>query len=187
MAVRIRRPSPAMVVACIALAVALGGVGYAAIRLPANSVGTLQLKANAVNSSKVLNGSMLHADFKAGQAPVGPTGPTGPTGPAGAKGDPGVSATPLRAIVQADGSITLGGSSGVTASVKAGTGTYRVQFNQSVASCAIVVTPALGFRTIAAANQAQSGSLQATDVAVTEVDVTSGQGADGGFSIAAFC
>ena len=185
MAVRIRRPSPAMIVACIALAVALGGVGYAAIRLPANSVGTLQLKANAVNSSKVLNGSLLKVDFKAGQAPVGPGGPTGPTG---AKGDPGASGVALRAVVHADGSIdALGGSSGVTASVKTGTGTYRVQFSQSVASCAIVVTPALGFRTIAAANQSLSGSLAATDVAVTEVDVSTGLGADGGFSIAAFC
>lgn len=187
MAVRIRRLSPAMIVACIALAVALGGVGYAAIKLPANSVGALQLKANAVNSSKVLNGSLLNADFKTGQAPVGPIGPTGPTGPAGAKGDPGVPATVLRAIVNTDGSIVSPGASGVTAALRTGTGTYRVQFNQSVASCAIVVTPALGFRAVAAANQALSGSLAATDVAVTEVDMTSGQGADGGFSIAAFC
>lgn len=185
MAVLIRRLSPAMIVACIALAVALGGVGYAAVTLPANSVGTLQLKANAVNSSKVLNGSLLNADFKAGQVPVGPAGPAGP---AGAKGDPGAPATVLRAIVLADGSIgSPGGSSGVTGSLKTGAGTYRVQFNQSVASCAILVTPALGFRTVAAANQALSGSLAATDVAVTEVDMTSGQGADGGFSIAAFC
>ena len=185
MAVRIRRPSPAMIVACIALAVALGGVGYAATMLPANSVGTLQLKANAVNSSKVLNGSLLNADFKAGQVPVGPAGPAGAKGD---KGDPGAPATVLRAIVNADGSIGFpGGSSGITASLKTGTGTYRLQFNQSVASCAIVVTPALGFRTVAAANQALSGSLEATDVAVTEVDLTSGQGADGGFSIAAFC
>jgi len=33
-------PSPAMVVACAALAVALGGAGYAARKLPRNSVGT---------------------------------------------------------------------------------------------------------------------------------------------------
>ena len=64
MAGRIRRLSPAMIVACIALAVALGGVGYAATVLPANSVGALQLKANAVNSSKVLNGSLLKADTR---------------------------------------------------------------------------------------------------------------------------
>jgi hypothetical protein len=46
-------PSPAMVVACIALAVALGGTSYAAIRLPANSVGTKQLKRNAVTGPKI--------------------------------------------------------------------------------------------------------------------------------------
>jgi hypothetical protein len=33
------RPSPALVVASIALAVSLGGVGYAAVKLPRNSVG----------------------------------------------------------------------------------------------------------------------------------------------------
>ena len=36
------RPSPAMVVSLLALTVALGGTGYAAIVLPANSVGTTQ-------------------------------------------------------------------------------------------------------------------------------------------------
>jgi hypothetical protein len=48
-----RLPSPAMVVACIALAVALGGTSYAAIRLPRNSVGTRQLQKNAVVPSKL--------------------------------------------------------------------------------------------------------------------------------------
>lgn len=48
-----RLPSPAMVVACIALAVALGGTGYAAIKLPRNSVGTQQLRKNAVVASKL--------------------------------------------------------------------------------------------------------------------------------------
>ena len=48
-----RLPSPAMVVACIALAVALGGTSYAAIRLPANSVGTQQLKRGAITGVKV--------------------------------------------------------------------------------------------------------------------------------------
>ena len=33
----IGRPSPAMVVACLALAISLGGVGYAAVKLPKNS------------------------------------------------------------------------------------------------------------------------------------------------------
>jgi hypothetical protein len=52
------RPSPGLVVACIALAVALGGTGYAAIKLPANSVGTKQLKKNAVTSAKIKSGAV---------------------------------------------------------------------------------------------------------------------------------
>ena len=59
-----RRPSAALVVACLALAVSLSGVGYAAITIPRNSVGTPQLKNNAVNSKKVLDNSIKGADVK---------------------------------------------------------------------------------------------------------------------------
>jgi len=51
-------PSPAMVVACLALLVALGGTGYAAIKLPANSVGTKQLKRGAVTGVKVKSNAL---------------------------------------------------------------------------------------------------------------------------------
>ena len=61
------RPSPAIVIACAALLIALGGVSYAATALPRNSVGTAQLRNNAVVSSKVKNHSLLRADFKSGQ------------------------------------------------------------------------------------------------------------------------
>lgn len=84
-----RRPSPATVIAVIALVVALGGTSYAAVTLPKNSVGTAQLKNNAVNSLKVANGSLLKADFKSGQIPPGPAGPAGPAGAAGAAGAAG--------------------------------------------------------------------------------------------------
>ncbi len=59
-------PSPAMIVALIALSLALGGVGYAAVALPKNSVGTPQLKKNAVVGSKVKNNSLSGADIKEG-------------------------------------------------------------------------------------------------------------------------
>lgn len=75
-----RKPSPALVVACLALAVSLGGVGYAAVKLPKNSVGQAQLRANAVVSSKVRNRSLRAVDFAAGQLPRGRVGPTGPKG-----------------------------------------------------------------------------------------------------------
>ena len=95
---RIRRPSPSMVIACIALGVALSGTGIAAtVALAPNSVGTLQIKANAVTTQKVKNGTLLRGDFKAGQVPRGPAGPpgaagaAGPAGPAGAAGPAGPS------------------------------------------------------------------------------------------------
>ena len=102
-----RRPSPALVVASMALLVALGGTGYAAANLPANSVGPAQLKAgavtnskiasNAVTSSKVKAHSLLKSDFETGQIPrgaVGPPGPPGAPGVQGSQGPPGVQGLP---------------------------------------------------------------------------------------------
>jgi hypothetical protein len=62
---RPQRPSPAMVVAVIALLVALGGTGYAAFKLPNNSVGAKQIKKNAVTSIKVKNHSLSGVDINA--------------------------------------------------------------------------------------------------------------------------
>jgi hypothetical protein len=52
-------------------------LGQAAGRLvvPRNSVGTAQLKINAVTGLKVKNGTLTAAKFKAGQLPRGPQGP----------------------------------------------------------------------------------------------------------------
>src|SRR5882724_1901885 len=67
----IKRPSPAMVIAVIALICALSGTAYAA--LGKNSVGSRQLKAksvttgkianNAVNAVKIANGSLTGAEI----------------------------------------------------------------------------------------------------------------------------
>jgi hypothetical protein len=53
-----RRPSPAMAVALVALLVALGGTAYAGITIPNNSVGTKQLKNRAVTTKKIKNGTV---------------------------------------------------------------------------------------------------------------------------------
>ena len=60
---RLGFPSPALTVACVALAVALSGAGYAAVALPRASVGTPQLKRGAVTSPKVRNHSLKTVDF----------------------------------------------------------------------------------------------------------------------------
>jgi hypothetical protein len=84
------RLSPALVIACLALFVALGSGAYAAIKLPKNSVGTTQLKNNAVTAAKVKDHSLLKKDFKNGQLPVGAAGAAGPAGPQGPQGPQGV-------------------------------------------------------------------------------------------------
>jgi hypothetical protein len=70
-------PSPAIVIAMIALFAALAGTSYAA--LARNSVTTIQVKDR----------SLLAKDFKSGQLPRGATGAPGPAGPAGPAGPTG--------------------------------------------------------------------------------------------------
>jgi hypothetical protein len=77
----------ANVMATVALFVALGGVSYAAVNLPKNSVGAKQLKKNSVNSAKVRNGSLTLSDFKRSQRAK----LRGAKGATGAPGAPGVS------------------------------------------------------------------------------------------------
>jgi hypothetical protein len=131
------RPSPAMVVACIALAVALGGTSYAAIKLPKNSVGTRQLKKNAVTSPKVKDRSLLARDFRPGQLPRGLKGDKGDKGDRGDPGTPG-SADVRWATVRANGAIHAQ-SGGITVSRPA-IGIWFVRFPVSVWSKPILAT-----------------------------------------------
>src|ERR1700690_3247488 len=78
---RVKRPSPAMVVAIVALVLALTGTAFAA--LGKNSVGSRQIKSkaittgklanNAVNGAKVANGSLTGADINVGALGVVPS------------------------------------------------------------------------------------------------------------------
>ena len=60
----------ANVLSALALFIALGGGAYAA-SLPRNSVGTQQLKGNAVTSAKVKDGSLQRGGLRGGTDPVG--------------------------------------------------------------------------------------------------------------------
>jgi hypothetical protein len=142
-----------MVVASIGLLAALAGTSVAAItNVPLLSVGTPQLKANAVTSAKVKNRTLLAVDFRQGQLPRGPRGPIGPAGPPGEAGaagpagptgpsgpsGPAGTATRLTAVVNASGSIQR--SQGTTSAGRLAAGQYEVIFNQAVTGCTYVAT-----------------------------------------------
>jgi len=113
--IRRLRPSPAMVVACIALLFAMTGAGYAAGMLGPNTVGTKQLKKNAVISAKVKNRSLLAVDFKAGQLPKGDKGDPGAPGAPGQQGAPGPAGTAKAyAMIGPDGTIEASQTKGIT-------------------------------------------------------------------------
>ena len=91
---RTSKPTPAMAVALLALFVALGGTGYAALTITGKNVrnGSLagaDLKNNSVKSIDIANGSLLSKDFKAGQLPAGQPGAQGQQGPQGQQGEKG--------------------------------------------------------------------------------------------------
>ena len=141
------RPSPALVVACLALLVALGGSSVAAVNaLGRNTVGAPQIKPNAVSTSELRNGavtnaklranavtglkvrnhSLTAADFIAGTLPAGPQGPAGPAGPAGAAGPAGT----IGPITVRQNSVVVPGGSGSAVQDGAyATGTVSVACN----------------------------------------------------------
>lgn len=112
------------VVAVVALFIALGGVSYAMVSIPKNSVGSGQIQPKAVGSSElkndsvgsaelqsgsvglgkmksdavaspnVKNGSLKFEDFAPNQIPAGPKGVSGDEGATGPSGPKGVTGTP---------------------------------------------------------------------------------------------
>src|ERR1700742_2683163 len=74
---RLGRPSPAMVVAIIALCVALGGGAYAATKIPKKSVGTKQLKGSAVTEGKLADNAVTAKKIAAGAVTTAKISPTG--------------------------------------------------------------------------------------------------------------
>lgn len=161
MALRFGRHLRQQFVGYMALFVALGGVSYAAITFPINSVGSKQIKRGAVKNSdlgksavttgKVKDGSLLSIDFKPGQLPAGAPGATGPQGPKGDKGEPGTNGTngapgpgATWALVKADGTIEAQ-SGGVTlVNHTPGSGRYYVDMGVSTVGKTISVTQTWG-------------------------------------------
>lgn len=130
----------ANVVASIALFIALGGTSYG---LATGSIGSREIKNNAVRGKDIRNGTigsrdvkdgdLLAEDFKAGQLPAGERGLQGPPGPQGDKGERGLPGPTQFARVTAAGVLING--TAVSAS-RSGTGNYSVTFPSAVDRCA---------------------------------------------------
>jgi len=127
---KLRLPSPAIVIACIALGAALTGTSVAAVNAlaPRNSVANSSIRNNAVPSIKVKARSLLAKDLAIGQIPAGPAGPAGAAGPAGPPGPagpagPSGTASLKWALIKADGTI-LASSGGWSLTAHPSAGSY---------------------------------------------------------------
>jgi hypothetical protein len=123
------------VIASMALFIALGGASYAAIKLPANSVGSKQIKDGAVGSADVKNHALKAGDFKGGL-------PSGPRGPRGPEGERGAAAAKYWARIKGGATPSvISGSGGITVTRPAG-GNAQVTFPTDVSGCAAALTVA---------------------------------------------
>ena len=111
---KLKLPSPAMIVAMLALCVALGGSAYAASQINGKNIrnGTIsgkKLKNRTITSSKI-----SRATVRALKNRLGLRGPRGYRGHAGAKGATGPAGTALAyARVAADGTVDASRAKGI--------------------------------------------------------------------------
>lgn len=143
------RPSPAMVVAIIALIASVTSGAYAAVNIPDGAVTHPKLADNSVwnrnigirsvrnfniNNGAVMNHNMAPNSVWHAQIGMGSVrrnnvnaellaelhGATGPTGPTGPKGPTGPAGITNTVVVKTDGSVAAGATSTVTATCPSG-------------------------------------------------------------------
>ena len=114
------RLSYANVTATIALVLALGGGAIAAFKVPKKSVGTKQLKANAVNNRKLADGAVTNTKLAGGAV-------TGSKLVDGAVTDPKVAAGTLTAGKIASGQVVKGVVAREAVSVNQASGAFLAQ------------------------------------------------------------
>ena len=95
---RLRLPTPALVVSCVALIVALGGTSYAAFSVPNGSVGTSALRNKAVTNAKLGPLSVGTAKLRDGSVTAGKINPSGLTVPNATNAVNATNATTLTSI-----------------------------------------------------------------------------------------
>jgi hypothetical protein len=128
---------PSTPIALLALFLALTGGAYAAVKLPANSVGTKQIKKKAVTLAKIAPSAQKALKGATGpQGPKGADGAPGAQGPQGAQGVQGIQGSegPV-AKADANGNIDVATApeSGDTNTIRIGTSTQNRTFIPAIA------------------------------------------------------
>ena len=131
-------PSPALVIACIALMIALGGTAYAQLVLPRNSVTTIQVRDRSLLAKDFTAPALAALKGRAG--PQGPQGPAGAAGPTGAAGPSGASALKW-ALFDKDGTI-VNQNSDIRLVTRPSSGSYIINVGGAARGKALLVTAA---------------------------------------------
>ena len=118
--------TPPMIVALAALIVALSGTAYAATQLPRNSVGSAQIKAGAVKTTKLASDVKAKLNKVGARGPKGDKGEQGERGLQGAPGQDGAPGAPGQP--GQNGSVNFAGVYEITAS-RMGSGTVTATCN----------------------------------------------------------
>jgi hypothetical protein len=175
------RLSYARVTAGLAVTVTLASGATAAISVPANSVGTKQLKRGAVTRAKlqrnsigfaeVKEASLKPVDLKPGVQKPGPTGPVGPPGPRGETGAPGADVAAVTSIFYRVNTGTIAGDRGSSGGCSPG---------YSITGVGVALS---GAKT----GDAWLLDAHATAPNTWEVDMTDQSGGTGSYTITAIC
>lgn len=159
----------ANVMSLVAVFIALSGVGYAAIKLPKNSVGPKQIRNGAVNEAKL--SASAKAALKGSKGDQGIQGPQGPQGPAG----PGATSfattlnqgTALASIATVVNGLTVRGSCLTGPS----TVVLRIETSNGGNNIQVSGTENTGITTSAADVDSISGAVQTADPSTVDFDV----------------
>lgn len=130
--------SYANVMATLAVFVALGGSGYAAMTLPRNSVGGEQIRPKSVGASDLRTGAVNSRALRNKSVRLGDIAVSAQDALHGQQGPPGTPAFPYRAAVSTGGAAAFGNSRTVTH--VSGTNEYRIDFGRNPTNCLFSAT-----------------------------------------------
>lgn len=192
------RPSPAMIVAVVALSAALVGTAVAG-PIASISLSKKEKRQTAKIARKQANRlfNKRRGELVGPQGPKGDQGPGGPKGEQGPKGDTGTagaSATRLWASVDGTGTLSILHGEGVTAVEEGGLpGLVNVTFDRDVSECAFQATPVGhggGYLTPTVTAAITTGFYGGSGLGFNQIRVTTyyeDAPAERDFDVAAFC